>query len=120
MRLAASKRQRCLENWKFPSNFLRSYGSRWQAILGLGMGARPLSAPYRTGKATRHDAYPLKRPHSPVAPSVNGKLAGDIELCGSASFGEKSLSFIVMTALSVVIVRLAIVLVYPKRVEWDE
>jgi hypothetical protein len=55
-----------------------------------------------------------------AARAINGKLAVDVELVAQLLFGRRSMSYIVMAAVSVVIVRLTIALIYPKRVDWDE
>src|SRR5271155_4338912 len=40
--------------------------------------------------------------------------------CWLSSSFERSMSYIIISALSVVLVHLTIVLVYPKRVDWGE
>ena len=37
-----------------------------------------------------------------------------------SSFKEGNVSYIIMTALSVALIRIAIVWVYPKQANWDE
>ena len=56
-----------------------------------------------------------------VRDGVDGKLILNMEMTRSGdSCREKSVSLIVVTVLSVALVRLALLCVYPKRANWDE
>jgi hypothetical protein len=56
-----------------------------------------------------------------VRDDVDGKLVLNMDMIRSGdSWRERSVSFIVVTVLSVAFVRLALLCVYPKRANWDE
>jgi hypothetical protein len=55
-----------------------------------------------------------------LSQSANGNLIFHIEGVGSARLKEGSVSFIVLAVVSVVLIRLAIVCVYSRRIYWND
>ena len=82
----------------------------WMAAVSFPEGGNE-SGPWHIAKRSTDPARPT---------ALNGKLTPNMEHdSGRLSSQERSVSYIVVAILTVALIRLALVCVYPKRANWD-